>query len=116
VVLVCFAIVELCWAQGSDPQTLAVLALLTLPRFYFHSHAATLDVPVAAMYVLAAALVVYPRSRPLRSLYCVASAVAALDNGDLGLATSQLERALAQGVEHQDSRTPTRGFAQGAVL
>ncbi len=34
----------------------AVLALLTLPRFYFHSHAATLDVPVAAMYLAAATL------------------------------------------------------------
>ncbi len=34
----------------------AVLALLTLPRFYFHSHAATLDVPVAATYLAAAGL------------------------------------------------------------
>lgn len=48
-----------------------------------------------AQEVLAAALVVYPRSRALRSLYYVASAVAALDKGDLGLATSQLESALA---------------------
>ena len=39
------------WAGG-----FAVLALLTLPRFYFHSHAATLDVPVAAMYLAAATL------------------------------------------------------------
>ena len=34
----------------------AAIALLTLPRFYFHSHAATLDVPVAAMYLAAATL------------------------------------------------------------
>ncbi|MEO1335174.1 MAG: glycosyltransferase family 39 protein, partial [Myxococcota bacterium] len=34
----------------------AVVALLTLPRFYFHSHAATLDVPVASMYLAAATL------------------------------------------------------------
>jgi hypothetical protein len=48
-----------------------------------------------AQEVLAAALVVYPRSRPLRSLYYVASAVAALDKGEVMLATSQLETALA---------------------
>ncbi len=49
----------------------------------------------AAQEVLAAALVVYPRSRPLRSLYYVASAVSALGKGELMLATSQLETALA---------------------
>ncbi len=48
-----------------------------------------------AQEVLAAALVVYPRSRPLRSLYYVASAVAALGKGEVMLATSQLETALA---------------------
>lgn len=48
-----------------------------------------------AQEVLAAALCVYPRSRPLRSLYYVASALAALDKGELMLATSQLETALA---------------------
>lgn len=48
-----------------------------------------------AQEVLAAALVVYPRSRPLRSLYYVASAMAALGKGELMLATSQLETALA---------------------
>jgi hypothetical protein len=48
-----------------------------------------------AQEVLAAALCVYPRSRPLRSLYYVASAMAALDKGELMLATSQLETALA---------------------
>ncbi len=48
-----------------------------------------------AQEVLAAALVVYPRSRPLRSLYYVAAAVAALGKGEVMLATSQLEAALA---------------------
>jgi len=48
-----------------------------------------------AQEVLAAALVVYPRSRPLRSLYYVASAMAALGKGEVILATSQLETALA---------------------
>ena len=49
----------------------------------------------SAQEVLAAALCVYPRSRPLRSLYYVASAIAALQSGELMLATSQLETALA---------------------
>jgi hypothetical protein len=48
-----------------------------------------------AQEVLAAALCVYPRSRPLRSLYYVASAFAALQKGEVMLATSQLETALA---------------------
>ena len=49
----------------------------------------------AAREVLAAALVVYPRSKPLRSLYYVASAMAALASGEVVLAQSQLETALA---------------------
>jgi hypothetical protein len=48
-----------------------------------------------AQEVLAAALCVYPRSRPLRSLYYVASAISALTKGEVMLATSQLETALA---------------------
>ena len=48
-----------------------------------------------AREVLAAALVVYPRSRPLRSLYYVASALVALVDGEVMLAQSQLETALA---------------------
>ena len=48
-----------------------------------------------AQEVLAAALVVYPRSKSLRALYYVASAMAALQNGEVMLATSQLETALA---------------------
>lgn len=51
--------------------------------------------PTAAREVLAAALVVYPRSKPLRSLYHVATAMAALQDGEVMLATSQLETALA---------------------
>lgn len=51
--------------------------------------------PNAAREVLAAALVIYPRSKPLRSLYYVATALSALQEGELMLATSQLESALA---------------------
>jgi len=51
--------------------------------------------PNSAREVLAAALVVYPRSKPLRSLYYVATALAALQDGELMLATTQLETALA---------------------
>jgi hypothetical protein len=42
---------------------------------------------------------VYPRSRPLRSLYYVASAISALGKGEVMLAMSQLETALAH---HED--------------
>jgi hypothetical protein len=48
-----------------------------------------------AREVLAAALVVYPRSKSLRSLYYVATAIVALVDGEVMLATSQLENALA---------------------
>ncbi|HUJ62459.1 MAG TPA: J domain-containing protein [Kofleriaceae bacterium] len=48
-----------------------------------------------AREVLAAALVVYPRSKPLRSLYYVATALAAIQGGEVMLAQSQLETALA---------------------
>jgi len=58
----------------------------------------------AAREVLAAALVIYPRSKPLRSLYYVATAVAALLDGEVVLATSQLETALA----HHDQCTEAR--------
>ncbi|MGE5187372.1 MAG: J domain-containing protein [Acidobacteriota bacterium] len=54
-----------------------------------------------AREVLAAALVVYPRSKPLRSLYYVATALAALEAGEVMLAQSQLETALA----HHDQCT-----------
>ena len=48
-----------------------------------------------AREVLAAALVVYPRSKSLRSLYYVATALVALQDGEIMLATAQLETALA---------------------
>lgn len=48
-----------------------------------------------AREVLAAALVVYPKSKALRSLYYVATALVALGDGEVMLATSQLETALA---------------------
>jgi hypothetical protein len=48
-----------------------------------------------AQEVLAAALVAHPRSRPLRSLYYVASALGALGKGETMLATTQLATALA---------------------
>jgi hypothetical protein len=51
--------------------------------------------PNTAREILAAALVVYPRSKPLRSLYYVATALAALHDNEVMLATSQLETALA---------------------
>jgi 4-amino-4-deoxy-L-arabinose transferase-like glycosyltransferase len=38
---------------------IAAFLLLTLPRFYFHSHAATLDVPVAAMVLASSAVALY---------------------------------------------------------
>lgn len=55
--------------------------------------------PANAQEVLAAALCVYPRSRPLRSLYYVASAISALGKGEVMLATSHLETAVAH-YEH----------------
>jgi DnaJ-domain-containing protein 1 len=48
-----------------------------------------------AREVLAAALVVYPKSKALRSLYYVATALVALADNEIMLATSQLETALA---------------------
>ncbi|MEM7676708.1 MAG: glycosyltransferase family 39 protein [Myxococcota bacterium] len=55
-VLLILAFTHLGPRRGVIAGGFAVLALLTLPRFYFHSHAATLDVPVASMYLAAAAL------------------------------------------------------------
>lgn len=68
--------------QGADFEVRARAALAT-------------GDPNAAREVLAAALVIYPRSKPLRSLYYVATALSALLDGELMLATSQLESALA---------------------
>ncbi|HET9623183.1 MAG TPA: J domain-containing protein [Kofleriaceae bacterium] len=68
-----------------------------------------------AQEVLAAALCVYPRSRPLRSLYYVASAISAIGKGEVMLATSQLETALAHHEQCTEAaailemlRTPSR--------
>ncbi len=55
--LLFMAMAQLGDRRGLRVGGLAVLALLTLPRFHFHSHAATLDVPVAAMYLASAAAV-----------------------------------------------------------
>jgi len=57
------AIFHLGARRGLFAGTVAVLLLLTLPRYYFHSHAATLDVPVAAMYLLAATLALLAERR-----------------------------------------------------
>lgn len=54
-----------------------------------------------ALELLAGALVVYPHSRPLRSLFHVASALIAAAEGELKRATAQLETALVQ-HEHCD--------------
>ena len=54
--LLAMAISHLGRRRGLEVGGLAVLMLLTLPRFFFHSHAATLDVPVSAMYLAAGAL------------------------------------------------------------
>jgi DnaJ-domain-containing protein 1 len=58
-----------------------------------------------AQEVLAAALCVYPRSRPLRSLYYVASAISALGKGEVMLAMSQLETALAHHEQCTEAAT-----------
>lgn len=52
--------------RGLFAGGVAVVLLAVLPRFYFHSHAATLDVPVSAMY-LAVATVVLLGERSLRA-------------------------------------------------
>lgn len=49
-----------------------------------------------ARELLAGALVIYPHSKPLRSLYHVSSALIAVHDGEVMRATSQLETALAQ--------------------
>ena len=68
VVLLVLACSHLGPRRGLFAGGFAVLALLTLPRFYFHSHAATLDVPVAAMYLAAAALALMAERSPRAAL------------------------------------------------
>lgn len=74
----------------------------------------------SAQEVLAAALCVYPRSRPLRSLYYVASAISALGKGEVMLATSQLEAALAHHEECTEAaqilEQLRRGTADGDAM
>lgn len=54
--LLCAFLVRLLWRPlGPGTAVLAVLMLLSLPRFLFHSQVATLDVPVAAMVVITTA-------------------------------------------------------------
>jgi 4-amino-4-deoxy-L-arabinose transferase-like glycosyltransferase len=47
--------------RGPVAAVVAVVALFSMPRFFFHAHVATLDVPVAAMYFATA--YAYWRSR-----------------------------------------------------
>jgi hypothetical protein len=54
--LLCAVLVLWLWEPlGPAPAVLAPLMLLSLPRFFFHSQVATLDVPVATMVVLTCA-------------------------------------------------------------
>jgi hypothetical protein len=85
---------------GNAPQVEAIPAPISAihggEAFEMRARAMLGDGDAAnAQEVLAAALCVYPRSRPLRSLYYVASAISALSKGERMLATSQLETALA---------------------
>jgi hypothetical protein len=51
--LLCAVLILLLWGPLGPPYAVfAVLALLALPRFVFHSQVATLDVPVACMVIL----------------------------------------------------------------
>ena len=54
--------------------------------------------------MLAMSLVVYPRSRPLRSLYYLASALVALSTQQQMLAISQLEAALAHDEQCREAQ------------
>ncbi len=56
IALFVLAIFHLGRIRGFFAGALGCLLLLTLPRFFFHAHAATLDVPVAATYLWAATL------------------------------------------------------------
>lgn len=66
--LMALAIRHLGRRRGLFAGTLAVLFLLATPRFFFHSHAATLDVPVAAMYLAAAATALFAERSKLAAL------------------------------------------------
>lgn len=57
--LLWLALAHLGRARGLGAGGMGVLFLLALPRFYFHSHAATLDVPVAAMVLLTTSVALF---------------------------------------------------------
>jgi hypothetical protein len=59
----------------------------------------------AAREVLAAALYVYPRNQVLRALYHVASAMEALDGGQVEHAAAQLEAALSADPGSREARS-----------
>ncbi|MEE2902235.1 MAG: glycosyltransferase family 39 protein [Myxococcota bacterium] len=60
VALLCFlAVFHFGTKSGLRIAAFSSLMLLALPRFNLHSHVATLDVPVAAMYLFAATMVLY---------------------------------------------------------
>ena len=60
VALFCFlAVFHFGTNSGLRIASFSALMLLALPRFNLHSHVATLDVPVAAMYLFAATMVLY---------------------------------------------------------
>jgi hypothetical protein len=48
-ILVMLLYLMMAQASGSLAGLVAVLALLTMPRFFFHAHLAAIDVPIAAM-------------------------------------------------------------------
>jgi hypothetical protein len=67
----------------------------------------------AAKEVLAAALHLYPKSRRLRALYHVATALEALDAGQTVLATSQLEAALTHDERCHEAATALEELRRG---
>lgn len=62
-VLLWLAVGHLGRARGLVAGGLAVAFLLFLPRFFFHSHVGTLDVPVTATYLLGAAVALFGEQR-----------------------------------------------------
>jgi len=62
-VLLWLAIGHLGRRRGLVAGGLAVAFLLFLPRFFFHSHVGTLDVPVTATYLLGAAVALFAEQR-----------------------------------------------------
>lgn len=62
-VLIWLAVGHLGRRRGLFVGGWAAMFLLLLPRFFFHSHVGTLDVPVTATYLLAAALALFAEQR-----------------------------------------------------